>query len=212
MTATAHIKTQVPVHSIRIEQAEGIDPMVKITVVTWAEAAAVLGKIALEAPKGGGYLKVDCAVEWADGFTVKVREDVKPLSATYRADLAGHIRELWQFYAGFRRPDHFTEEQYDAKITSDRERVAEATQALVRYSFTDAPASGGVDSTAKAGGASTAPAPVGSHPTPAEINRAKVLIASLVSRTEANNGKRALALELRKALAAMIRAEENHPT
>jgi len=109
----------IPLRCISIEQVEGeTDNLTKCGCQTWAAAYFALNKIRAKAPKDGSYYKTDVVVNWADGMVVSVREDVSN-DGRYIPDLAGHIRDMWLFYGGLKKPDHLTEDQYE-DLTKDK--------------------------------------------------------------------------------------------
>ncbi len=193
----------IPIRHISINQAEGmIGTLVKGVSTSWAMANATLGRIRDQAPKDGSYYKTDVIVTWADGLEVRIREDVTN-DGKYNADLASNVRSTWQFYAGFHKPDHLTEEQYD-KITSDIARRDAAVAHLKRYELRD-----------QALPEKLEPITV---PTPSkdEIHAVIDRVARLLATVESPEMKKAMtaiairasSLELRKSLAALIRARD----
>jgi hypothetical protein len=212
--------TKVPVAKISIDQAEGITGcMLNITVFSWADAARALRQIKSSAPTKV-YYKTDVVVTWANGQTVAIREDVMN-NNEYKADLSASIRQRWQFYAGFYQPAHYTDEDYTNKILSDTKRRDEATMMLKHYSLEDPPAPATpkpvtVDRKADIAAATKPMARMADWPAQAEIGHIATLVTGLVKRAEdplmkgIQNAEtiRTLSMELRKALAALQRAED----
>ncbi|WP_323016439.1 hypothetical protein [Castellaniella sp.] len=86
-----------------------------LTVRSWAQANALLHTWSDTAPKNGGYDKVDFSVTWSDASepAYKGRYDLKHWECPgEQCDLAAHVREYLEFYAGIAHPAHLTEEQY----------------------------------------------------------------------------------------------------
>ncbi len=192
----------IPIRHISINQAEGmIGTLVKGVSTSWAMANATLGRIRDQAPKDGSYYKTDVIVTWADGLEVRIREDVTN-DGKYNADLANSIRSTWQFYAGFHKPDHLTEEQYD-KITSDIPRRDAAVEYLKKYDLSDR---------ALPVGKPLETPPVSKNEINAVIDRVGRLLTCVESpemrSIMTTVAIRAGSLELRKAMAALIRAKE----
>lgn len=191
------VKTHAPkiaMVSIAIEQVEGIDPMIKVTVHTWAAAEEVCRRICALAPKGGSYLKTDIVVLWADGYRSKVRYDANAKAGT----LAKVYEQTWLFHAGLWRPDHIEQDKYDVLVNEDTKRRDESLAKLKTYALVDlgqAP-----EMTARPAG-----------PSKSEVEAARDMVGKLIIKSEANGGGRALSLELRKALAALARATDMAP-
>lgn len=74
---------------------------------TWAEATAALAPVAM-GHATGGYLKTAFRVTFSDGETYEGRIDLQ--SSEY--DLARHVRQHCEFYAGTYQPAHMTAERY----------------------------------------------------------------------------------------------------
>jgi hypothetical protein len=75
----------------------------------WQHADAVLRSWSHTAPDGGGYDKCDFIVVFDDGENYRGRFD---LVRTDNLSLAEHVKQFLMFYAGLRKPDHITEDQY----------------------------------------------------------------------------------------------------
>ncbi len=198
--------TMIPVISITINQAEGMHgQMLKGAHTTWEAANKMLASIKHSAPKDGSYYKTDVIVIWADGMQVSTREDVAN-SDRYLANLATNIRSTWLFYAGLKKPDHLTEEQYD-RITSDIARRDAAVAYLKKYDLNDG------TSIVKTTVAEIEHRLLTKDGINKAIERVAALLASVES-PEMKNGAmtpiaiRASSMELRKAIAALIRARD----
>lgn len=87
----------------------------------WDEANAHLLRMSATAPKDGTYDKTDFTVTYEDGETHEGRYDLKPHSVEV-PDLAKHVRDFLQFYAGLRKPAHMTQERYDAFLAQPSTR------------------------------------------------------------------------------------------
>ena len=128
--ATTARKT--PVTSIEITRAEGPARLCRIrTFKTWRNASAALAAAANTYPEGGAYDKHDLVVTFADGETYKGRLDCKRDGSD--CDVAAHVRETLEFYAGARRPAHMTPEQYSTYLRREPADVAEALTFLATY-------------------------------------------------------------------------------
>ena len=201
---TSATMNKIPVKSIRIEQAEGpTDRLVRATASSFEQANRYLTRIADMAPKDGSYYKTDVTITWEDGFSTQVREDVVHVSKA-APNLAEHVRRFWAFYAGFHRPDHIDPDRYDALVAENPKRRDDATEALKKYALEDIPQK-------------AAPAPARSNPAPAprplpeEIEQMLVILGQRVKLLESqpNAGVfRSITMELRKAMAALIRARD----
>ncbi len=197
----------IPLRCISVEQAEGVTAnLTKCGCQTWAAANAALGRIQFKAPTDGSYYKTDVTVTWADGMDVRIREDVSN-DGTYMPNLAERIRNLWLYYAGLRKPDHLTEEQYE-DLTDDKSRKNTAVKCLTTYSLEDAVP----EPVAKKFDPDTAPV----WPTEREFEIVTEMLAGLIKRVESEQAKtereaatiRKVGMELRKSLAALIRASD----
>jgi len=205
-------RAQVPLGSIVVNQTEGAPPLLQALVHTWEGANKAIAHIRTSAPKDGSYYKTDVIITWADGFKVTVREDVKGYGAEYTCDISRNMLYLWQFYAGFRKPANITEGEYEEILAMDRKRVLDATEALTRYALVDGPKPA---TTVAQSAPAVAPSTVAMWPSQAQLNDIKIAVAELIRRAEhpvhvsANAAKaRAMSMELRKALAALIRAQD----
>jgi hypothetical protein len=145
-TSTPPIRTKVPITYIEINQAEGlIDRLVKARVSTWAAANVLLARICSEAPKDGSYLKVDFKIHWSDSETYIGRFDAS--HPEYKnhdpADLALHVRNYAEYLAGFRCPKHLDQATYEHQLAVGEKakpgRGEEARKFLMTRSLKDDP-------------------------------------------------------------------------
>ncbi len=220
MTTTK--SAMIPLLHIIIDQAEGLigNLIVNKQCSSWEIARNFLLKIRDTAPKDGSYYKTDVIATWADGMQVKVREDVTN-DGTYNADLAERIRGLWLFYGGLKKPSHMSDEDYE-KILSDKSRVDAAIQHLKRYSLEDDPKEEAKKEAIRQqlnDNLKTAVVDASLFKTSikADIEKTALLIGGLLRLVEdpdmKNSGMspiaiRAGSMELRKAMAALMRAKD----
>jgi hypothetical protein len=117
---------QIPAVSITINRAEGPHdlcrkPMTFTGDDCWLDAHAWLFSQGKTFPTSG-YDKHDFKVVFADGEEYEGRLDCKaPSCEDPDLNVARHMREFIEFYAGVRRPVHFTDEQW----TRHMDRTAE---------------------------------------------------------------------------------------
>lgn len=162
---------------------------------TWAEANQGLSN-ALSTDKTIPRYRVivKYRITWADGFLVE--GTYKPILGR-KADLAADIKNMWQYYAGFWKPDNQTPEDYDKKVAEDPKRRDEATKALSMYSLHDVPSDAAVTEKILA----TNPVTID------DLELTQQFIGRMVRGIEETLPvNRPVAMELRKALAAIIRA------
>ncbi len=219
MTTTK--SAMIPLLHISINQAEGAtEGLVKCQCPTWNDAIAALMRIRNVAPKDGSHYKTDVIATWADGMIVQLREDVTN-DGTYDVNLAERIRGLWLFYGGLKKPSHMSDEDYE-KILSDKSRVDAAIQHLKRYSLEDDPKEEAKKEAIRQqlnDNLKTAVADASLFKTSikADIEKTALLIGGLLRLVEdpdmKNSGMspiaiRAGSMELRKAMAALMRAKD----
>lgn len=99
---------------------------------TWEEASAILADIAVTAPKGGGYDKVDFMVYWADGERYEGRADIEHKHVTGYS-LQKHMQDFLTFMAGVRKPAHMAQAQYDRYLATLGKDKAESAAYLAKY-------------------------------------------------------------------------------
>lgn len=114
-TLTEQATEKVGVVSITLERAEGpisecgASVMVEAseTLDAWGEANVKMAGMAISAPKGGGYDKMDFTITFADGGTYSGTYDLK---SAERPNLKRHVRDFVQCYAGLMEmPAHMLE-------------------------------------------------------------------------------------------------------
>lgn len=123
---------KIPVVFIEITRAEGPARLCKTRIFkTWRNASAALVTAMNTYPEGGAYDKHDLVITFADGETYKGRLDCKRDGSD--CDVAAHVRETMEFYAGARCPAHMTPEQYSTHLRREPADVAEALAFLATY-------------------------------------------------------------------------------
>lgn len=169
---------------------------------TWADADATLGGIAALAPASAeAQLDVVCDLVWADGFEIEVAYPVRRGAAGWKPNLADFVRKSWAFYAGFLKPQRLTDDEYDAEVNSNAKRRDEATECLKRYALADPPPVT-IEAPRKAEEAQYNPVAKN------DLAHAQTFVGLLVLRCEGTGQSRKLAMELRKALAALNRCPD----
>lgn len=139
-------RTRVGVRSIHINQQEGtIGNLINTTVSTFRAANALLGRICSQADPKGQYLKVAFTVTYLDGDTYQGRYDAKHPDANEKAapDLAAHMRSHVEYLAGYRCPSHLDVATYEHQLMQ-REKATpgcgeKARAWLKTYSLIDDP-------------------------------------------------------------------------
>lgn len=123
--------------TIWLQRAEGyieeIERDGEHTVSTFAEAATVLKRWALTAPKDGTYDKCDFKVTYADGDTYEGRFDLEYKHAQEADPLGAHMRDVVTFHAGVRCPAHMTSGKYAAFVGARPDKQIEAAKFLTTY-------------------------------------------------------------------------------
>lgn len=204
MTTPATIPKIGVFHIVTTRPSQATSVVTKAT--TWAEvnqSLAPLTKIPVK--RGDPPLTVTYKVTWHDGFVAEGTYEI-PYGKT--ADLAADIKKVWLYYAGFWRPDHMSEEDHNKALAQNPQRQEAATQTLHKYALDDDPAHH----------RPTTPAVPSvefqdTGPTENDLMLAVEYATRLVQRAELptatiNPNHRALALELRKTLASLIRAQQ----
>ena len=131
MNAAATVQ-KIPAVRVTVTRAEGPAALCKTRWFgSFANATAALLKGAHTYPKTGGYDKHDLEVRFADGEIYKGRLDCKADGSD--CDVARHVREALEFYAGARKPAHMTDEQYSVYLRREPAEVAEALAFLATY-------------------------------------------------------------------------------
>jgi hypothetical protein len=146
MNTTAPVKSRVPIAHIRIHQAEGeTGRLVDATVSTWAATRLILDRICASSPKDGGYYKCDFRIMWSDRFVYEGRFDAAhPTASGYSGtDLAAQVRRVWEFNAGF-APGRLDQETYEHRLATLEKNHPGAGDAarkhLITYSLQEDPA------------------------------------------------------------------------
>lgn len=102
------------------------------TVTSFGAANGVLGQWSRTVETGGSH-KCDFAIEFADGQfyrgRVELTREFEPLDR--------HCIRHLEFYAGRRRPDHMTAEQYQAFLSGFGDASGMAHHFLELYEFAD---------------------------------------------------------------------------
>ena len=127
------ITMKIQVKEITIIRAEGLSSECgkKHTAKSYAEAEAILTRMAHSAPKSGGYDKTDFTVTFEDGETYDGRYDLK---YTRDESLAEHMKSFLMWYAGETKNPHCGQIQYDAFMArQSSEEIAEAKLFLATY-------------------------------------------------------------------------------
>jgi hypothetical protein len=86
-----------PLERIELDRVEG--RLIEATASSFAEANALLQQWTMDAPKGGGYDKVDVKFFWENGHALRHRVDVEHFSSGKTIDLSSDIRnyiDAWQ--------------------------------------------------------------------------------------------------------------------
>ena len=237
-TAPAPTKTKIGIKSILIDQQEGLtSALVKVQVSTWAAANALLARICAAAPKDGTYHKVSFKISWQDLETYDGRFDAsQPGSSGHEVpDLSAHIRHLQEYCAGYACPKDMDQSMYEHRLAEKEKRnpgVGDAARKFLKtYSLADdpnhKPATVQVNDRPK-----VLPVPQSAAPAPPSITASRltathdmlvVILADLdkeiliLAKSTAPTMAEAVAkytkakmqaLEVRKALAAIIKARQ----
>lgn len=123
--------TKTPVAFITITRAEGPSALCVTRDFSSFEAASAALRRDMHTYSAMGYDKHDLAVRFVDGEIYRGRLDCKRDGSDY--DVARHVRETLEFYAGARKPAHMTDAQYSAYLRREPADVAEALAYLATY-------------------------------------------------------------------------------
>lgn len=102
----------------------------------WEQARAHLTSQGHSFPAKGGYDKHDFEVFFADGDSWEGRLDCKhPLCSDPDIDVAKHILDFANFYAGHRCPVHMTTQRYDLFLAQDSQMKDRMVEFLDTYAI-----------------------------------------------------------------------------
>ncbi|KAA9007361.1 hypothetical protein F4V43_02420 [Paenibacillus spiritus] len=144
---------QIPVQSITFLWAESSVIAENTTVSTFAEANAIIKRIAYEREYKEGYSKTAFIITWADGRTHDGRIDVSKSHINDTNPLGNHVYNFYMSIAGLKRPFQWSEDEYKNMLTSvykmDDEKTAEVKHILAIYMFDDVSSSSDPDKKGK---------------------------------------------------------------
>jgi hypothetical protein len=180
---------------------------ISTVVHDWTTAALALTNMAAGPLVGRGYT-LKATVSWADDYTITMPWII--VQKDRIKDLGAYVRQHWLALAGLQKPKGWSDERYDKDIVSNplaKSAMISATAALKHYSLTDA---------APEKKPEPSRTPVPDWPEKSEIGHLVTLIAGIVKRVEDPSFRgmrdagqlRDASMELRKALACLIRAED----